>query len=172
MRLPTLHQFFRHQLEQGFQARGLEKSETVEYVSDVLTRFAQTRTLYPLHDDAGRPLEHIVDMLTACQQAHETGSRAAVESSIVRHIGEYTLFMTGLFRERVEARGELDYYTAHGRSAFWRSADYEFNPNRRRVFRQLYQDFEPISDILDYLRRVRFPLQARTDDLLAAFWRA
>ncbi|BAU47092.1 hypothetical protein SVA_0511 [Sulfurifustis variabilis] len=172
MRLPTLHQFFRHQLEQGFQARGLGKSEAVDYVSDVLTRFAQTRALYSLRDDEGRPLEHIVDMLTACQQAQEAGSRAAVESSIVRHIGDYTLFMTGLFRERVEARGELDYYTAHGRTAFWRSADFEINPNRRRLYRQLYQDFEPISDILDYLRRVQFPLQARSENLLAAFWRA
>lgn len=169
MRLPTLHQFFRHQLEQGFQARGLDKSEAVEYVSDVLTRFAQTRALYPLHDDTDRPLEHIVDML---QQAQEAGSRAAIESTIVRHIGDYTLFMTGLFRERVEARGELDYYTAHGRTAFWRSADYELNPNRRRVYRQLYQDFEPISDILDWLRRVQFPLENRSENLFAAFWRA
>lgn len=169
MRLPTLHQFFRHQLEQGFQAHGFDNGDAVEYVSDVLTRFAQSRALYPLHDETGRPLEHIVDML---QQAQEAGSRAAVEGTIVRHIGDYTLFMTGLFRERVEARGELDYYTAHGRSAFWRSADYELNPNRRRIFRQLYQDFEPISDILDWLRRVQFPLQERPDDLFAAFWRA
>lgn len=169
MRLPTLHQFFRHQLEQGFQARGLEKSEAVEYVSEVLTRFAQTRALYPLHDDTGRPLEHIVDML---QQAQEAGARPAIQGPIVRHIGDYTLFMTGVFRERVEARGELDYYTAHGRSAFRQSADYELNPNRRRVYRQLYQDFEPISDLLDWLRRVRFPLADRPQNLLAAFWRA
>jgi hypothetical protein len=172
MRLPSLHQFFRHQLEQGFHARGLGKSETVEYVSDVLARFAETRALYPLRDDTGRPLEHIVDMLTACQQAQESGARAAVEGSIVRHIGDYTLFMTGLFRERVEARGELNYYTAHGRSAFWRSADYEIHPHRRRLYRQLYQDFEPISDMLDYLRRVQFPMRARSENLLAAFWRA
>lgn len=174
MRVPSLYQFFRHQLQHGFQAHGLKGAPpTVDYVSDMLARFAHTRTAYALHDDDGRPLEHIVDMLVAFARTEEQGRARTREGAIVRHIGEYTLFMSGLFRERVAARGELNYYVAQGRSAYWRSADYEINPARRQLFRRLYQDFAPISDILDYVRRVQFPV--RTDaphDPLAAYWRA
>lgn len=175
MRLPTLYQFFRHQLQHGFHIHGLNGAPTIDYVSDMLARFAQTRTLYPLQDAEGHPLDRIADMLGAWQQAQERppGRSRAQEGLVIRHIGEYTLFMSGLFRERVTARGQLDYYVAHGRSAFWRSADYEINPSRRQLFHRLYQDFAPISDILDYLRRVQFPLRAGTgsEQMLGAYWR-
>lgn len=177
MRLPSLHQFFRHQLEQGFHACGMNiAADTIEYVSEVLAEFAYARIFHGLRDVEGRPLEYIVDMLLAHQQAQSgtNGRRdAARERAVMRYIGDYALFMSGLFRERVKARGELDYYVAHGRNAFWRSADYEINPLRRKTYQHLYQDFSPISDTLDYLRRVQFPLAGRTgsDNLLAAYWR-
>lgn len=177
MRLPSLQQFFRHQLQHGFRACGLSETGTIDYVSEVLARFAHTRLLYALRDADGRPLEYIVDMLAAWQQAQEGGRGGARHSAraapIMRHVGDYTLFMSGLFRERLAARGELDYYMAHGRSAFRHSADHESNPARRQTYRRLYEDFTPISDVLDYLRRVQFPLAARTgsDDLLGAYWR-
>ncbi|MBI3899760.1 MAG: hypothetical protein HY308_15900 [Gammaproteobacteria bacterium] len=170
MRLPTLQQFFRHQLQQSFHDHGLNEAGTVDYVAEVLARFAYTHLLYSLKDTEGRPLEYIVDMLIASQEAKDRRRHG----SIVRHIGDYTLFMSGLFRERVAARGELDYYVAHGRNAFWRSADYEANPARRHVYRRLYEEFSPISDVLDYLRRVQLPVKDRAgnDNLLAAYWRA
>lgn len=179
MRLPSLQQFFRHQLHQSFQACGLSATSTagtVEYVSDILARFAHTRLFHALRDADGRPLEYIVDMLAAWQEAQETaGGRRdyARERAITQHLGDYTLFMSGLFRERLRARGELDYYMAHGRSAFWRSADYEPNPSRRQTYRRLSHDFSPISDILDYLRHVQLPLHGRagSDNPLAAYWR-
>lgn len=175
MRLPTLYQFFRHQLQHGFHVHGLNGAHTVDYVSDILARFAQTCALYALHDTEGRPLDRIADMLGVWQQAQERppGRARSHDGMIVRHIGEYTLFMSGLFRERVAARGELGYYMAQGRSAFWRSADYEINPARRQLYQRLYQDFAPISDILDYLRRVQFPLRAGTapENVLGAYWR-
>lgn len=173
MRLPSLQQFFRQQLQHGFRACGMNETETLDYVSEVLARFAHTRLLYALRDRDGRPLEHIVDMLVAWQQAQEGRRDRARERQVMRQIGDYTLFMSGLFRERLEARGELDYYMAHGRSAFWRSADYEVNPARRETYRRLYHQFNPISDILDYLRRVQLPMQDRagSPNLLAAYWR-
>ena len=176
MRLPSLQQFFRHQLQQSFRAHGLSESGTIEYVSEVLARFAHARALQALRDADGRPLEYIVDMLASWQQAQDSprGRRdRARECAVMRHIGDYTLFMSGLFRERLTARGELKYYVAHGRSAFWHSADYEPNPARRHTYRQLYQNFNPISDLLDYLRRVQLPLQGRasSENLLAAYWR-
>ncbi len=167
MRLPSLYQFFRHQVGHGFHRHGITEPATVDYVSDILTRFAQARQLYALQDADGRPLEYIVDMLEAW---HGAGGPARGRF-ILRHLGEYTLFMSGLFRDRLRRRGELDYYLAHGSSAYWRCADGEVNPRQRQVFWHLHQDFGRISSTLDDMRREQFPLPPSADNVLAAFWR-
>lgn len=174
MRLPSLYQFFRHQVSHGFHRDGIAEPATVDYVSDILTRFAQTRQLYALQDASGRPLEYIVDMLAAwhlAQGGENSVTNPAHGRSILRHLGEYTLFMSGLFRERLMARGELDYYLAHGSSAYWRCADYELNPRQRQVYWHLHNDFGRISGTLDNMRREQFPLTASADNVLTAFWR-
>ena len=65
MRLPSLYQFFRHQVSHGFHRHGIAEPATVDYVSDILARFAQRRQFHALRDANGRPLEYIVDMLEA-----------------------------------------------------------------------------------------------------------
>ncbi|MBI5782532.1 MAG: hypothetical protein HZA69_02195, partial [Gammaproteobacteria bacterium] len=93
MRLPSLYQFFRHQVSHGFHRHGIAEPATVDYVSDILARFAQLRHLYALQDTEGRPLEYIVDMLEAWRQNEAVSpSRGRF---ILRHLGEYTLFMSG-----------------------------------------------------------------------------
>jgi hypothetical protein len=169
MRLPSLYQFFRHQVSHGFHRHGIAEPATVDYVSDILARFAQVRHLYALEDSAGQPLEYIADMLEAWQQAH--GKAAGRGRFILRHLGEYTLFMSGIFRERLMARGELGYYLAHGSSAYWRCADSEANPRQRQVYWNLHQDFGRISNTLDAMRRGQFPLTPSIDNMLTAFWR-
>lgn len=175
MRLPSLYQFFRHQVSHGFRRQGIAEPAMVDYVSDILTRFAQVRHVYALQDANGRPLEYIVDMLAAWRES-EGGERHAASPArrrfILRHLGEYTLFMSGLFRERLRARGELDYYLAHGSSAYWRCADYEANPRQRQVYWHLHHDFGRISNTLYAMRREQFPLAPAPDNLLSAFWHA
>ena len=174
MLLPSLYQFFRHQVSHGFHRHGIAEPATVDYVSDVLTRFAHTRLLYALQDSGGRPLEYVVDMLEAWQQAQagETGpSRRARSRYVLRHLGEYALFMSGIFRDRLRRRGELDYYLAHGSSAYRHCADGELNPRQRQVYRHLHEDFGRISNTLDNMRREQFPLQPSAENMLTAFWR-
>jgi hypothetical protein len=176
MKLPTLHQFFRRQIQRGFQTFGIAEPETADYVSEILARFAHTRALYPMRDLDGRTLEHIIDMLQERYRAQNSGlGRRDVgrERMITRHIGEYTLFMSGLFRERVQARGQLNYYFAHGSSAYWQCADGEPNNYRQRVYRRLHYSFAQVSNVLDYVRRKQLPTnQSDSEQMLAAFWRA
>ena len=173
MRTPTLYQFFRHQLSHEFAAHGLREPATIDYVSEVLARFAHTRSLYGVTDADGRPLECIVDFLVAA--FGDDGRRAdrARGRSILRHLGEYTLFMSGLFRERLRARGELDYYLAQGASAYGQCAHVEPHPARRQLFRRVHDNFGGIADTLDDMRHRRLPLPAAAsgEHMLAALWR-
>lgn len=174
MRLPSLYQFFRHQVNHGFHRHGISEPATVDYVSDILTRFAQVRHMHALRDVNGRPLEYIVDMIEAWRRSESDENGATSPSRrrlILRHLGEYSLFMSGLFRERLKTRGELDYYLAHGSSAYWRCADYERDPRQRQVYWHLHLDFGRISSTLDSMRREQFPLPSSGGNLLSAFWR-
>ena len=171
MRLPSLYQFFRHQVGHGFHRHGITEPATVDYVSDILTRFAQVRQLYSLRDANDRPLEYIVDMLETWHMAQSGAGSPGRGRFILRHLGEYTLFMSGLFRDRLRRRGELDYYLAHGSSAYWRCADFEVNPRQRQVYAHLHHEFGRISNTLDDMRRVQFPLPPSADNLLTALWR-
>jgi hypothetical protein len=175
MRVPTLQQFFRHQIERGFHDGGLDEPETVEYVSDVLARFAETRNLYAVTDAAGQPLQYIVDFLVERQRAEGgDGGRAdyARARTLLRHLGEYALFMTGLFRERLVRRGELPYYLAQGANAYWQCAEYEIHPSRRRLYSRLHTRFKPIADTLNGMYRQLTPAERAARHPLAAFWQS
>ena len=177
MKLPTLHQFFRRQLQRGFQTFGMTEPETIEYVSDMLSRFALTRAVYAVRDTDGKALQHICDMLQERYRAQnpELGTRDPTrERTITRHIGEYSLFMSGLFRERLRARGQLNYYLAQGSSAYWQCADKEPNSCRRRVYRHLHYGFARVSNALDHIRRKQLPFaegERGDQSFVAAFWR-
>lgn len=160
MLTPTLYQFFRRQVLHGFSRRGLAETDTIDYISDILTRFAQTEKLYAITDDSGHHIEHLIDFEAYRQQMLESNPghyQRLRDGKLLRHIGEYTLFMTGLFREKLKSRGQLNYYISYGSSAFWHCADYEhYDAPRHKVFRGLYYNFAPISNVLDRLRKDKF----------------
>jgi hypothetical protein len=175
MRVPSLHQFFRHQLQPGFRAGGIDEPATIDYVSDVLTRFAETRVLYAVAGADGKPLQYIVDFLAERQRA-EAGADGRTDyarvRTLTRHLGEFALFMSGMFRERLVRRGELPYYLAQGAGAYWSCADVELHPGRRRIYHQIHGHFRDIADTLDGLRRTRLPSApaGASAGPLAAFW--
>lgn len=175
MLVPTLYQFFRRHVQRGFGEHGITEAATVDYVSDMLARFADTSALYPLRDRDDEPLERVAQFLVELQRAQGWGEDApdrGREVALTRHLAEYALFMSGLFRDRLQARGQLAYYANHGRSAFRQSADYERNGKRAQVFRRLYFDFDRAARSLDHIRRAQFPLPSATENgPLVALWR-
>ncbi len=167
---PTLYQFFHRHIQHGFKRAGMAEPATVAYVSDLLTRFARTDALYPLSDSEQRPLTTIVQFVTEQRAAQE--DHHGHEMIIVRHLAEYTLFMSGFFRDRLRARGQLSYYADHGRTAFGQTADFEKNSGQARVYWRLQHDFARVAETLDDIRRRQLPLPSGTlDQPLAALWR-
>lgn len=175
MRIPSLQQFFHRQVQQGFGRHGLAQPATVEYVSDVLTRFAHSRALYAIHGRDDRPIEHIAGLVMEWRNAQgemDMPANRGREALVLRHIGEYALFMSGLFRARLAARGQLGYYLSHGRSAYWQCATRESNPRQARVFEELHRDFERVAQALDDMRTTQWPLHTTAPvSPFLALWR-
>ena len=176
MLIPGLYPFFHHHLQLGFDTCGLNQPALVDYVSDLLTRFARVNALYAVRDADGQPIETMAGFLLAQQTSvsDEPGARTAVrETLVLRHMADYALFMSGLFRERLKHRGQISYYREHGRHAFARCARLETNPNSARLLHRMGHDFEPITNALDAVWHRRLPLSsANSTSPLAALWRA
>jgi hypothetical protein len=171
---PSLYQFFRHQLHNAFGQLGLSEPVLVDYVSELLARFAHTRTLYAVRDREGRPLERLAELFAQCAGCDGQTPDWRRRCVVLRHIGEYALFMSGLFRERLLARGQFGYYCASGGEAFGRCAYYEVNPARQALFRRLHQRFTHIADGLHRFARhepLAPPPAISAHTLMAALWR-
>jgi len=153
-----LRAFFQRLVTPAFGTLGLGEREIIDYVVDLLARFARTDQLYRIRDPKGRQLETIAEMLIelARHWEPETPYSFDREFEIRRHCGDYALFMSGLFRLHVERRSLLDYYLLEGPRAYRSVAELgqlAFAPDTK-IFRALADQFEHLSGGLDYVRKV------------------
>ena len=86
------------------------------------------------------------------------------ERAFHRYVGDFALFMSGLFRPFVERGGFLGYYLAEGARAYTRVAALT---DDRLLYGELATRFEHYAGALDYLRKVRFPGLAGPDPVKA-----
>jgi len=139
--------------------------ETVAaYLADVLAEFARSDRLYRIRAPDGRRLTSVVEMLSFTRDL--PGWEA--ERAFHRYLGDYTLFMSGLFRPFVERDGHLGWYLSEGASAYGRVAYLGGEVRRERVlYGDLSSRFEHYAGALDYLRKVRFPGLSGPDPIKA-----
>lgn len=83
---------------------GLADPRVSNYIASVLTSFAQTDRLYPIHDEEGRPIENLTEMLAASDPINGTAASFDAEREIRRHIGDYALFFAGMYPESTQKR--------------------------------------------------------------------
>lgn len=76
----------------------LEEPEVATYVSDLLTEYVRTDNLYRIRNAAGERVEDIGQMLLESNPLLEAASFDR-EREVRKHVGDYVLFMTGLFPE-------------------------------------------------------------------------
>ncbi len=158
---PTLLLFFQRELERIVAAQRAPSRPTIDYLSEVLARFVSTATLFPA-GRGGEAMVAVADILqaaSACRGAEGIDTYDPFgEARWVRHLGDYTLFMTGLFRERVERRAGVRFYVDVGRHAYHRAADFEAILDRRRarLFAELAETFELcVATLATFRRRAR-----------------
>ena len=97
---------------------GLNDRVLSDYVASLLENFSQTARMRSPADGREGPVQYLSDMLVALQTA------SPQQTFLIRaHMGNYALFITGIFHERVQCRSQrgapdLSYYEDVGRSSF------------------------------------------------------
>src|SRR5207344_1999265 len=111
-----LKSFFLQCAQQSFRELGLNDSAITDYIASVLTTFAHTDHLYRVQTPKGRRLDSVVEMLsTYLNPADHVQHPVHREREFRKYVGDYTLFMSVLFRTHVEQDGALEYYFSEGR---------------------------------------------------------
>jgi hypothetical protein len=82
------------------RAAQFDDPQISDYIGDLLVNFTHVDNLYRLRNSKGRRLEDVAEMLIASNPLLEGGS-FEYEREVRKHIGDYTLFLTGLFPEYV-----------------------------------------------------------------------
>jgi len=157
-----LRLFFDRALGASFRDLALGEDPASPYLADLLTRFARTENLFPPGVETPR-LETVVDMLLETQRVwREDTARFQPEREVVvrRHIGDFALFMTGLFRERVERTASASYYITQGKRAYHFVSEHDRASARgcagAPLYRRLADRFERYVGVLEYARKVHF----------------
>ena len=156
----TLRRFFDDAIRRSLRDLAHRDDPATEYLADLLTRFARTDVLYPRALRTPR-LETVAESLMEIQHVWESESphfRPEHEVALRRHIGDFTLFMTGVFQERVEHVAGTRYYISEGKRAYRFVSEHERASTQpdAQLFRRLSDQFENYVGVIDYARKVYF----------------
>jgi len=80
---------------------GVKDREVCRYVSTMLAEFCQVEHLYKIRDANGRPLHDVGEMLLESDPVYGPAPSFDREREVRKHIGDYTLFFSGMFPESI-----------------------------------------------------------------------
>jgi hypothetical protein len=108
-----------------FRRAGIEERTVADYVAEVMTEFSRAERARCVVPGQNTPLDYLFEMLTALKTADDR-----TRFLIRVHIGNHSLFLSGVFPERIrfraEARGfpDLKYYEGLGRAHYRMASDH------------------------------------------------
>jgi hypothetical protein len=98
-----LRRLFAVLTERNFATRlGWEDSHVTGYLSSLLTEFAHSDRLYRIRNAKGRRVEGVAELLLEADLLHRASS-VERERAVHQHIGDFTLFMAGLFPDYLQS---------------------------------------------------------------------
>jgi hypothetical protein len=109
-----LEGFFQQAVRNSYEGRlGLHDPEITGYVAHLLCEFSEADKLYKVRDEMGRPVAELERMVRASDPVNGTAASFDAERSVRKHIGDYSLFVAGMYPEAVESwrRGRRNHPT-------------------------------------------------------------
>jgi hypothetical protein len=141
-----------------FRRSDIQDRAVADYVAEVLAEFAHAERARCVVPGQTNPLDYLFEMLTALRTADDrTGFLIRV------HIGNHSLFLSGVFPERIRFRAEmrgfptLKYYEGLGRTHFRMASDHRLAQKYEvaKIYNTLAERFQAtrlaLNDIADRL---------------------
>ena len=141
----STHFYFYILVRHVFDRSGIRERDVADYVAEVLAEYSRTQQMECKVKGQAKSLDYFFEMLAALQTADD------VTSFYIRaHIGNYSLFFSGIFPDRIRFRAEfrgfpdLRYYEALGKSSYRVASDHRLarKYDLARVFDVLAERFE------------------------------
>lgn len=153
----SLRRMFSAYVEQTFQVElGIADPPLTDYLTDMLLRFVRNDLIYRVRSPKGRRLEQVAGML---QEARER--QAQPQREVYRHIGDFTLFWSGLYPEALpslqapDTADSLLDYREQGKRSYYLASKYRVEPYREEahVLERLSDEFDLCSVGLRKVRK-------------------
>ena len=154
-----LRRLFAGLTEQTFLSTlGMADPDLVDYLSELLARFVHVDSVFRLCNAAGRRLDEVADMML---EAEALPAEGRTRREVHRHIGDFTLFWTGVYPEalrRLRSALSKDHfidYCEQGKRSYYIASTFEDEPYREvaPVLRRLSTQFELCAYGLNQVRR-------------------
>lgn len=152
-----LKRLFAALTEQTFQVEfGVADPPLIDYLADMLVRFVRLDAVFKVRDVVGRRLEEVAEMLVEAEHRDASPKR-----EIHRHIGDFTLFWTGVYPEALKRLRGFDRkdclldYREQGKRAYYIASTFRDEPYETEalVLQRLSHEFELCSEGLLHVRR-------------------
>lgn len=154
-----LRRLFSGLTEHAFMtALGVADPPLTDYLSELLSRFISMDAVFRLRDLQGRRLEEVADMVL---DAEEMPPEGRTRREIHRHIGDFTLFWTGVYPEALnKLRSALKKdsfidYCEQGKKSYYIASTFDDEPYRDQapILRRLSEGYELVAYGLTQVRR-------------------
>jgi hypothetical protein len=150
-----LHRLFRGLTEHTFLSElGIGDPRLVGYVANLLACFVPTQAIWRLRDAQGRRLQDVSAMLLEAETAADADRRRECH----RHVGDFTLFWTGVYPEalpKLQGRLSPDHlldFQRQGKRSYYVASTLE-EGDEAPILRRLSDQFELCAFGLSCIRR-------------------
>ena len=158
---------------------GLRDPQIVNYVAHLMAEFCDVEELFRVRNTEGRPLTDVGEMLVQSNPVFGPAPSFDRERQVRKHIGDYTLFFTGMFPESINhfrlrrnrTENFVDWIKA-GKESYYIVSKFEHFEYAQvaPLFANLSQNFEQcvygLNLVKNDLQEMQHPLVQRATDLL------
>jgi len=176
----VLQDFFNPLVTETFASTiALRDAGLTNYISEMLANFCQSEELYKIRNAAGRSLSDVGEMLLESDPIFGSAPSFDRERAVRKHIGDYTLFFTGMFPESINRlrlrNNRLDNFVdwmKAGKESYYIVSKFEYFEYAKvaPLFAKLSENFEQcvygLNQVKNDLQEMQHPIVRRENDLI------
>ena len=175
-----LRQFFSEMVGRHYAEEiGIRDPQLIAYVAHLLTEFCDAEQLFKVHDAANRPIDDVGGTLLESDPVYGPAPSFDRERQVRKHIGDFTLFFTGMFPEslnhyrlrRQRMESFVDWMKA-GKESYYIVSKFEHFEYAKvaPLFANLSRNFEQcvygLNRVKNELQELQHPIVRRTQEFL------